>query len=187
MLQNKQYCVNWSPIEMVMQYLSSSSVIKPLKRCNSASINLGNTLHTLNRGKLSPESFASSFNLRSDGDVFKQHHQPPVPSLDRPRFTARKATTVVGRWTKPESHSRLFCKNPRGQDNVPMLTWPLCDRRVWAVSVLIPASSNLQQSVLCSTRLGDCWCKVKFFFFFIQQLTRLLLSVFDLILQSSKV
>lgn len=61
---------------MVMQYLFSLSVIKPLKRCNSASINLGNILHTLNRGKLSPESFASSFNLRSGGGVFEQHCLP---------------------------------------------------------------------------------------------------------------
>lgn len=108
MLQNKQYCVNWNLIEMVMQYLFSLSVIKPLKRCNSASINLGNTLHTLNRGKLSPELFASSFNLRSGGGVFKQHHQPFVPSSDRPRFTVRKATTALGRLTKQESHSRMF-------------------------------------------------------------------------------
>lgn len=108
MLQNKQYCVNWNLIEMVMQYFFSLSVIKPLKRCNSASINLGNTLHTLNRGKLSPELFASSFNLRSGGGVFKQHHQPFVPSSDWPRFTVRKATTAVGRLTKQESHSRMF-------------------------------------------------------------------------------
>lgn len=154
MLQNKQYCVNWNLTEMVMQYLFSLSVIKPLKRCNSASINLGNTLHTLNRGKLSPESFSSSFNLRSGGGVFKQHHQPSVPSSDRPRFTMREATTAVGRWTKPESHSGLLSVTPWGQGDGAVLTWPVCDRRV--VSVLTPASSNLQHSLLCSTRLEDC-------------------------------
>lgn len=99
---------------MVMQYLFSLSVIKPLKRCNSASINLGNTLHILNRGKLSPESFASSFNLRGGGGVFKQHHQPSVPSSDRPRFTVRKATSAAGRSTKRESHSRLLSVKIQG-------------------------------------------------------------------------
>lgn len=157
MLQSKQYCVNWNLIEMVMQYLFSFSVIKPLKRCNSASINLGNTLHTLNRGKLSPESFASSFNLRSGGGVFKQHRLPSVPSSARPRFTVRKATTAVGRLTKQQSHSRVFSVKTHGvRMTVPCwrgLTWQTC---MWAVSVLIPASSSLQQSVLCSTRLGDC-------------------------------
>lgn len=57
---------------------------------------------------------------------------------------------------------------------------------MWAVSVLVPASSYLQQSVLCSTRLGDCWCKIKFFFLHsaINQIA--VVWVFDLILQSSE-
>lgn len=152
MLQNKQYCVNWNLIEMVMQYLFSLSVIKPLKRCNSASINLGNTLHTLNRGKLSPESFASSFNLRGGGSVFKQHLQPSVPSWDWPRFTVRKATRAVWGFTKRESRSRLSVQI-HGLSTTAPCWHVLCVTRV---SVLIPASSNLQQSVLCSTRLGDC-------------------------------
>jgi len=76
----------------------SLSVIKLSKRCNSASTKLGNTLHTLNRGKLSPESFAASVQFRW-GHVFKQYRLHSVPS-GLPRFTVRRATTVTGRITK---------------------------------------------------------------------------------------
>lgn len=102
MLQNEQYCINWNLTDFFSNANAVSfsvSVIKPSNGCISPWTKLGRTLHTLNRGKLSPEKFASSVQLGGEV-VFKEHRLHCMLSADLPRFTVRKTTTVVGRVTK---------------------------------------------------------------------------------------